>query len=107
MVKFSIWLENKQIDIIRDAILGVVGGESDLSIQEKQHFLQRNTTEFSNEILKKIINLGIIKALSQTNPNKFISIKNLIKNGISIGELIDKIKSENMAPNAQIESNVE
>jgi hypothetical protein len=104
MIKFSVWLENMQNDSVRDAVLGIVGGGSDLNFQEKQHFLQRNTKEFSNEILKKIINLGIIKELSQINPDKFISIKNLINNGISIGELIDKIKGENLAPNAELES---
>lgn len=104
MIKFSVWLENMQNDSVRDAILGVVGGGSDLNFQEKQHLLQRNTKEFSSEILKKIINLGIIKDISETDLDKFISIKNLIKNGISIGELIDKIKGENLAPNADIES---
>lgn len=102
MYKFSIWLEMKENDITTDAVLGTFGGGADLNIKEKEHFLQRNTNEFSNEIIKKVLNLGIVKSIKEVDPNKFIYIKNTINRGILIKDLIDKIKGENLAPNARI-----
>ena len=102
MQKFSVWLEMKDNDIVTDAILGTVGGGVDLNIKEKQHFLQRNTNEFSGEILRKILNLGVVKSIKEVDSNKFIDIKNSIRRGISIRDLINKIKGEDLAPNAEL-----
>jgi|694.fasta_scaffold81796_2 hypothetical protein len=102
MVKFTVWLENKYNDIIQDAILGTVGGGAELNIKEKEHFLQRNTNEFSKEILNKIINLGVVRSIEDVDPNKFIDIKNNINRGVMIKDLIDQIRGENLAPNAAI-----
>lgn len=101
MYKFSTWLEMKQNDIVADAILGTFGGGVDLDLKEKEHFLQRNTNEFSGDIIKKVLNLGIIKSIEETDPNKFIDIKNYVNRGVIIQDLIDKIRGENFAPNAK------
>lgn len=98
MKKFSVWLEEK--DYIQDSILGIFGGQTILGDQEQKHLLNRNTDEFSNELLNKVINLGVVK-----NNKNFIGIKNMIKNGVLIKDLIEKLKGENYAPNARIELN--
>jgi hypothetical protein len=102
MYKFSVWLEMKQNDIVSDAVLGTFGGGVDLNSKEKEHFLQRNTNEFSNDIIRKVLNLGIVKSIKEVDPNNFIDIKNYINRGVIIKDLIDKIKGENLAPNAII-----
>lgn len=99
--KFSIWLE--QQDYLTDAVLGVFGGENSLGEQEKAHILQRNTNEFSNDIIRRFLNLGVVKSYFNSNPNKYLDIKNMVKNGILIRDLIDKMRGENLAPNAKIE----
>jgi hypothetical protein len=100
--RFSVWLEER--DYLSDAILGVFGGENSLGDQEKAHILQRNTNEFSNDIIREFLNLGVIKSYFDSNPNKYIDIKNMVKNGVLIKDLIDKIRGENLAPNATIQS---
>ena len=102
MIKFSVWLEQK--DYIEDTILGVFGGDFLLGDKEKDYLKQRNTNEFSNEILKKTMNLGIIKAIAEDNPNKYIDIKNSIKRGLLIKDLVDKIRETSSAPKAKLES---
>jgi hypothetical protein len=102
MKKFSVWLEMKENDIVADAILGTVGGGVDLDMKERQHFLQRNTNEFSNDITKKILNLGIVKSIGEIDRNKFIDIKNSIGRGIIIKDLIEKIRGEDLAPKARL-----
>lgn len=101
MKKFSIWLEQKE-DYITNAILGVFGGDSLLGDAEKRYLMGRNTNEFSNEILNKLLNLGVIKSSFENNPNKMLDLKNMVRSGTLIKDLIDKIKGENLAPNARI-----
>ena len=91
MKKFSVWLEEK--DYMTDAILGVFGGENILGDAEKTNLMGRNTNEFSNEILNRFLNLGL---------DKYAYIKSMAKRGVMIKDLIDKLRGENLAPNAQI-----
>lgn len=102
MKKFSIWLEEKE-DYLTNAILGVFGGNSPLGDYEKKYVMSRNTNEFSNKILNDLLNLGIIKNYFSDNPRKLIDLKKMIKNGILIKDLINKIKGEDLAPNAKLE----
>jgi hypothetical protein len=102
MKKFSIWLEEK--DYITDAVLGVFGGDSILGDSEKRYIMSRNTNEFSNEILNNFLNLGVLKSSFENNPNKMLDIKNMVKNGILIKDLIDKVRGQDFAPNAKIEN---
>jgi hypothetical protein len=102
-MKFSIWLEQKK-DYIDDSILKIFSGGVSFGDQEKEHLLLRNTNEFSNRILNKVIDLGILKNKFKSHPNKYIDIKNMVKNGIMIKDLLDKINDEKFAPNAKIKS---
>jgi hypothetical protein len=101
-MQFKLWLEQKE-EYIKDAILGVFGGGLNISEKEKIHLMQRNTNEFSSEIIKKVKNLGVIKNIADDDMSLYIDIINAIKNGISIGDLIKKISGDNFAPNAAIE----
>lgn len=100
MKKFSLWMEEK--DYFADSILGIFGGGNALSDQEKKHLLGRNTNEFSNQILKRVLNLGVVKSKNQSQPNNFLYIKNMIERGVIIKDLIDKLKGEDLAPNAKL-----
>ncbi len=100
MKKFSVWLEEK--DYMTDAILGVFGGENILGDAEKTNLMGRNTNEFSNEILNRFLNLGLVKSSFDSNPNKYAYIKSMAKRGVMIKDLIDKLRGENLAPNAEI-----
>jgi hypothetical protein len=102
MKSFQVWLEEKQEDYIYDAILGVFGGGDMLGDQEKKHLLGRNTNEFSNNILNKFLNLGLLKSQFESLPNKYIDIKNMVERGILIKDLIDKVRGDNLAPNADL-----
>lgn len=103
MKKFNIWLEEQDDNYIKDSILGVVGGDSLLSDEEKEHLLQRNINEFSSDIIKKIKNLGIIKNIADDDASLFNGIIDAINNGITMSELIEKISGKNYAPNAAIQ----
>lgn len=102
MKKFSVWLEEK--DYLADAILGVFGGNSALGDFERKYIMGRNTNEFSNEILNNFLNLGVVKSSFENNPNKILDLKNMVRNGILIKDLIDKIKGDNLAPNAKMQN---
>lgn len=100
MKKFSIWLEEK--DYIQDTVIGVFGGGNELSDQGRKDILRRNTDEFSNKIIDDFFNLGVVKNIFEKNPNKLIYIRNMVKRGILIQDLINKLRGENLAPNAKI-----
>jgi len=102
MKKFSIWLEEKD-DYISDAVIGIFGGSESLSDQGKKEILRRSTNEFSNKIIDNFLNLGLIKNIFESNPNKLIYIKTMVKRGLLIQDLIEKLKGENLAPNAKIQ----
>jgi intein/homing endonuclease len=89
-------------DYIADAILGTVGGNQSLGEAEKRHLLQRNTREFSSDIIDRLRRLGIISNLVDDNQQRYSDIINSINQGITIGELIEKIRGPILAPNAII-----
>lgn len=102
MINFKLWMEQQE-DYIQDAILGVFGGGLNLSDDERKNLLQRSTKEFSAEIIKRVKNLGVIKNISDDDMDLYVDIINAIKNGINIGDLIEKVRGENFAPNAAID----
>lgn len=79
---FSLWLEQYE----EDAILGIVGDSENLSQQEKDHLLYRNTKEFSSEIKRKIKNLGVVKSSED-----YSNIVSRIDDGIIIKDLVKMI----------------
>lgn len=101
MKKFSTWLEEK--DYIQDAVIGVFGGGNELSDQGQKDILRRNTDEFSNKIIDNFFNLGLVKNIFEKDPNRLINIRNMVKRGVLIQELINKLRGENLAPNARME----
>jgi galactose-1-phosphate uridylyltransferase len=103
MKKFKVWLEEQDNNYVKDAILGVIGDDEILSDEEKEHLMQRNINEFSNDIIKKVKNLGIIKNLADDDMTLYSNIINAINNGIKVSELIEKVSGKNYAPNAAIE----
>jgi hypothetical protein len=101
MIKFSIWLEQKN-DYIKDAILGIIKA-SNLSDKNKDNLLRTNTGELDNNTLRELQKLGIIRSIADTNPNKYIDIINSIRKGnINLLELIEKIQGKTLAPKAVI-----
>ena len=105
MKKFSIWLEEREGDVIEQAVLGTVAGGAAESMddEEKDHLRLRSTREFSDEILDKLRNLGVIKNVGEDDPQLYNDIIEAIRHGIKVGELIDKIRGPNFAPRATIE----
>lgn len=83
-MKFKIWLENKKIS---DAIIGAISPEAD--DDEKSDILSKKTTYFSSEIRGRIKDLGILKNME---PEKYGEIVSEIDDGITISQLIDKVK---------------
>jgi hypothetical protein len=97
---FRLWLEE---DRAVEAILGIVAGNTaTLGPQEKEHLLQRSTTEFSSDILHRLSSLGVITNIADNNPARYQDILQSIKKGITIKDLINKVKEPVFAPNAQI-----
>lgn len=86
---FRTWLEN--IGEVEDAILGVVGGDFTISDSEKNHLLNRRITDFNNNIMDQLRNLGIIKSIGEQDLQRYSDIIRSIDNGITVKELIDKI----------------
>jgi hypothetical protein len=105
MKKFSTWLEERVDDAIEQAVLGTVAGSAapGMDDEEKEHYKLRSTREFSDDILNRLRNLGVIKNVGDDDPNLYNDIIQSIRNGIRIGELIDKIRGPNFAPRAEIE----
>lgn len=101
MKKFSIWLEEK--DYVSDAVIGVFGGNMPLSDQGKRDILRRSTDEFSNKVIDNFLNLGLVKNIFETDPNRLINIRNMVKRGVLIQDLINKLRGEDLAPNARIQ----
>jgi len=106
MKKFSVWLEQREGDVIEQAILGTVGGNDAgaMTDSEKEHLRNRSTREFSDEILDRLRNLGVIKNIGDDDPQLYNDIIEAIRHGIRIGELIDKVRGPNYAPGAAIEA---
>jgi hypothetical protein len=105
MKKFSTWLEQREGDVIEQAILGTIGGSDSgaMSDHEKEHLRLRSTQEFSDEILDRLRNLGVIKNVGDDDPQLYNDIIEAIHHGIKIGELIDKVRGPNFAPRGTIE----
>lgn len=72
-----------------------------MSDEEKEHELARNTNELSSDIQDEIKNLGVVKQ----SPN-YREVEAAIDSeaGITIKELVEKVKGPNYAPNAGIQN---
>lgn len=83
MITFTKWIENleSQITGSKNVVLNFLKDE--LNINDEDLLLQLNTLDVSPEILSKLTQRGIIA----NNPE----IKDLIRNGITIQELIQKL----------------
>jgi hypothetical protein len=78
-------------DAIADAILNAIAMPED-TIDSQRHSLMRNTAEFSSDIHHRIMNLGVVKALGDQNMNRYNDVVQSIKKGISIKDLIIKVR---------------
>lgn len=101
--KYKTWLEYRDMDSIEQAVLGVVGGDQVLHGPERDHLKQRHTTEFAQDVKARLRNLGIIANISSDNKDRYSDIQDSINRGVTIGELIEKIRGPNAAPNAAIQ----
>lgn len=100
-MKFSIWLEQKN-DIIEDAVLGTISSNyENLGDRERKYLLQRNTDEFSSELKRDLLSLGVIKNIKERDKSRYETIENSVERGILVTDLIQKIKGDNLAPKAK------
>ena len=92
---FRAWLERTEFnDPIVDAILKVTAQDQSLSDESKEHELSRNTNEFSNDIQDQIKELGIVQQAQVPD------IDTLIEKGITLRDLVEKLKGNDYAPMA-------
>lgn len=95
-------------DNIDAAILGVFSGSTPITSQaQRQHLLMRNTAEFSSDILRRVANLGVVKAIGEDDVERFNDVVQSVKRGISIKDLIAKIKGPVVAPNAVMQGSLQ
>ena len=87
MKTFHKWLENieSRRSGIRDVIINFLKDE--LNITDDETILQMKTTDISPEVMGKLMERGIV---SSSDPN----IINMVKNGITIRELVDTLAGE-------------
>jgi hypothetical protein len=85
-MRFNLWIEERNRSEVADAILGVVGAGEDLTPQEKNHLLQRNTKDFSSSISRKIKGLGVLKRSSN-----YSEIASAIDKGIKISSIVSMV----------------
>jgi hypothetical protein len=101
MKTFIKWLEQTaQEDTVKIALKGALG---DLALgKEDAEWMDLNTKDLSNSIQDAIINLGELKRF--TNPEKALEVKNAVKNGIEIKDLIalvaNPIKNQSISTTA-------
>jgi len=103
-MNFRLWLEQ---DRIEQAVLGTVGGgdAAGMTDKEEEHLKFRKVGEFGNEIIDRLKDLGVIKVIADEDPSRYHDIIAAIEaGGIQVGELIDKVRGQNLAPRSDIES---
>ena len=101
-MEFRHWLERIELDdSYTSGILGIVAEDRPLSDDTKETFLNMNTTDFSNEIQDKLKDFWAVKKAGEEDRSKYDSILKVIEHGITIKDLIDKIKPLDHAPNAE------
>jgi hypothetical protein len=76
---FSTWLEGREV---KDAILGVVGGEKEL---------ENSTKNFSADIRRRLKGLGVVKATND-NMGRYGRISDSIDKGIKVSDLIKSVE---------------
>lgn len=106
MKKFKDWLikieENYKNNYVKEAILGLVKA-SNLSQKDQDDILRSNVGQLDKDTLRELQNLGIIRSMADSNPNKYVDIINSITKGsITFFELIEKIQGQSLAPKATI-----
>lgn len=91
MKSFTVWLE--MLDAIEQSILGVVSGDNPVtSGSEREHLLQRKTTEFSRHIIDRLRNLGVIQNIANEDLQRYSDIIKAIDKGVTIQELVQMIR---------------
>jgi hypothetical protein len=90
MKTFIKWLEQTaQEDAVKIAVKGALG---DLALgKEDSDWLNLDTADLSSSIKDAIINLGELKRF--TNPEKALEVKNAVKKGIKIKDLITLVSN--------------
>lgn len=86
-MSFLSWMESK---VAADAILGVVGNGADLSPEERNHLLSRNTKDFGPEIIKRLKGLGVVKGVDDGR-GRYGSLVRRIEDGIKISDLVREV----------------
>jgi isopentenyl diphosphate isomerase/L-lactate dehydrogenase-like FMN-dependent dehydrogenase len=102
-MNFRLWLEQ---DRIEQAVLGTVGGgdAAGMTDKEEEHLKYRKVGEFGNEIIDRLKELGVVKVIADDDPSRYRDIVAAIEaGGIKVGELIDKVRGQNLAPRSDIE----
>lgn len=101
-MEFRRWLERIELDdSYTTGILGIVAEDRPLGDDEKETFLNMNTKDFSNEIQDKLKDFWAVKKSAAEDRSKYDSILKVIEHGITIKDLIEKIKPMDFAPHAE------
>lgn len=88
MKRFSVWLEDKKSEEIRDAIVSRV--RSDLGAGDDDEVLQFRTSQLSPEVQEELLKLGSVR--DQVEPDKLDQLKELMQQSdTTIATLIDQI----------------
>jgi hypothetical protein len=80
-------MERKEVS---DAILGVLNSGGELTSDERNYLLGKNTKDFGPDIIKNLKNLGVVKKTND-GMGSYGSIVKKISDGIKISELIKDI----------------
>jgi hypothetical protein len=91
-MKFSLWLETRDSDA-KAAVLGVLPAPLMGGPEEDSRLMNSRPTDFSNEVVQRLKNLGLIQSLQGSNPTLWSELVDGISKGtVTIGELIDKLQ---------------
>ncbi len=89
---FRIWLEQGESENdIKAAVLGAVPEELKGTTHDEEQLLRTRTTDFSNDVVNNMKELGIVTNLKNDNPERWQDVMDAIVRGITLSELIDKI----------------
>jgi len=95
MKHFIIWLEDRQANEIRDAVISKL--RSDMGIDDDDEITQMKTADLSSDAQEEILKIGSV--MDKIDPTQADAIKDFMsKSDTTVGTLIDRINSSK--PNA-------
>lgn len=95
MKSFSLWVESRQAEEIKDAIVSKL--RSDMGLTDDDEILQLKTADLSSDAKEQILKLGPVQ--DRIDPSKTDQVRDLMDHpDTTVGTLIDNINGDQMAP---------